>query len=323
MSDQSERLVPVTVLTGYLGAGKTSLLNSLLSQLPRQRVAVIENEFGAIGVDHEFVIGVDEEVLTTNSSCLCCTVRSDLVRILGNLAKRKDRFDHVLVETTGVADPSPIAQTFFVEEDVHRHFVLDAIVTVVDSENLWRHVDDSTEARDQIAYADVIVLNKTDLVSPEDLDRVEHRVRVINHLATVHRTTRSMIEPSQVLNRGGFDMDRALEITPNFLEADHRDDVEPVASVSFALAGDVDADRVTAWFNDLLSERGEDIFRAKGLLSLAGDDRQWGFQGVHHRFEATPVGAWPDGEMRGNTLVFIGRDLDQRALSTSFRSCLV
>jgi G3E family GTPase len=212
---------PVTVLTGFLGSGKTTLLNRILSEQHGKRIAVIENEFGEIGIDHELVINADEEVFEMNNGCICCTVRGDLIRILGALARRKDRFDQVLLETTGLADPGPLAQTFFMDEEVQKHFHLDGIVTLVDAKHVALHLDESSECQQQIAFADVLVLNKQDLVSPADLDALEKRVRGMNAMARVHRATNANVSLDTVLEIGGFDLSRALETKPTFLEPEY------------------------------------------------------------------------------------------------------
>ena len=215
--------IPVTVLTGYLGAGKTTLLNRILSEPHGKRYAVIVNEFGEIGIDNDLVVGADEEVFEMNNGCICCTVRGDLIRILEGLMRRKGKFDAIIVETTGLADPAPVAQTFFVDQDVQDAARLDAVVTVADAKWLSARLKDAPEAKNQIAFADVIVVNKTDLVSPEELREVEARIRGINPYAKLHRSVKSNVPLDAVLGKNAFDLDRILEIEPAFLDADDHD----------------------------------------------------------------------------------------------------
>ena len=215
---QSRDRVPVTVLTGFLGSGKTTLLNRILSENHGKRIAVIENEFGEVGVDHQLVIGAEEELFETNNGCICCTVRGDLLRILGQLLKRRDRFDYVMIETTGMADPGPVAQTFFLDDDFKNQFVLDAIVTVIDAKHVEQHLEEMKEPKEQAAFADLILLNKTDLVAPADLERIERRLRAINGTAKIFRTRNCDVPIEKVLNVGAFDLDRALSVDGAFLE---------------------------------------------------------------------------------------------------------
>lgn len=213
--------VPITVLTGFLGSGKTTLLNRILTENHGRRIAVIENEFGEIGVDQDLVISSEEEIFEMNNGCICCTVRGDLIRILGNLMKRKDRFDAILIETTGMADPGPVVQTFFVDEEMQAKLRLDAIVTLVDARHVTQHLDDSDEVREQIAFADVILLNKTDLATADELDRLEERIHRMNSSARIHRTENARIDVDHVLNIRGFSLDHALSIDPQLLEPEH------------------------------------------------------------------------------------------------------
>lgn len=212
---------PVTVLTGFLGAGKTTLMNRILTGQHGQRIAVIENEFGEVGIDHELVIKAEEEIFEMNNGCICCTVRGDLIRILGNLMKRRDRFDHILIETTGLADPGPVVQTFFVDDDIKEKLSVNAVVTLVDAKHILEHLDDSDEAKEQIAFADLILINKCDLVTPADLDRLEARIKGMNSMARLHRTTNADIEIAKILEVGGFNLDHALAQDPRFLEPEY------------------------------------------------------------------------------------------------------
>jgi G3E family GTPase len=438
--------IPVTILTGFLGAGKTTLLNRILTEHHGQRIAVIENEFGEIGIDQALVIEADEEVFEMNNGCICCTVRGDLIRILGNLAKRRDRFDRVLVETTGLADPGPVAQTFFVDDEVRARYALDGIVTLVDAKHVHLHLDDSAECREQIAFADVLVLNKADLVSADELAALERRVTAMNRLAKVVRATQADVPLTTVLDVGGFDLDRAVAQKPTFLvpeypfewagtyelaaggyelvlgpgpdptidvlalalpvgevaeargpadralarwvepdralagellvdaplpttiavgaggarrrldlaaptrlglysqhgadefdlrleragarvapvavgalAAGHVHDAE-VTSVGIHLDRPLDSDRLNQWLGQLLRERGTDIFRMKGILDIAGQDRRFVFQGVHMLFDGRPDQPWGDA-VRGSDLVFIGRRLDRAALIAGVEAC--
>jgi G3E family GTPase len=335
--------IPVTVLTGYLGAGKTTLLNRILTENHGKKYAVIVNEFGEIGIDNDLIVESDEEVFEMNNGCICCTVRGDLIRVVEGLMKRPGGFDGILVETTGLADPAPVAQTFFMDDDVKAKAKLDAVVTVADAKHLLGSLADSAEAQEQIGFADVILLNKTDLVSPAELKIVESRIRSINPHAIVHKTERCAIPLDRVLDRGAFDLDRILTLDPEFLDGhdhdhDHHDhdhdggdhdhhhhhhDIEGqgVNSVSLRI-GTLDPQKFFPWIQQVTQEQGPDILRMKGIVSLKDDDERYVVQGVHMIIEGNHQRKWRDDERRESRLVFIGRKLDGAALMAGFEACL-
>jgi G3E family GTPase len=334
--------IPVTVLTGYLGAGKTTLLNRILTEDHGKKFAVIVNEFGEIGIDNDLVVGADEEVFEMNNGCICCTVRGDLIRIIEGLMKRRGKFDAIIVETTGLADPAPVAQTFFVDQDVSEKARLDAVVTVADAKWLSARLKDAPEAKNQIAFADVIILNKTDLVSAEELAEVEGRIRAINPYAVLHRTQRAAVPLDAVLGRNAFDLERILEIEPAFLETDddhhHHDHDhdhghghhhhgglghfhdEHMQSVSVRL-GEVDPEKFMPWINDLTQREGPNILRCKGIMAFADEPKRFVFQGVHMILDGDLQQDWKPGEKRESRLVFIGRDLDVEAIRKGALAC--
>ncbi len=446
----TQQKVPVSILTGFLGSGKTTLLNRILTEEHGKRIAVIENEYGEVGIDQALVIDADEEIFEMSNGCICCTVRGDLIRVLGNLMKRRDKFDYVLVETTGLADPGPVAQTFFMDDEIRAEFSLDGIVTLVDAAHIEQQLGRSDESTEQIAFADVLVLNKTDLVDDEALDRLETRLREMNRMAKVVRSKQADVPVDTVMNLEAFDLDQVLEVRPTFLEpeypfewtgvytldagryelslaegpdpamslvvvsdqgtddaelregaewcvrryAEPAEDVSPgddipagkhvnlkldipgdksfflevdtpqrvglfaqhtaeefdlqlknaigetigheaertwvaqhehddeVGSIAIERDGDVDPERLNAWLGKLLMERGVDIFRMKGFISLAGESRRFVFQGVHMLFDGQPDRPWGD-EPRRNQLVFIGRNLDEQDMRLGFDACLV
>jgi len=346
MSQTTSEKIPVTVLTGYLGAGKTTLLNRILSENHGKKYAVIVNEFGEIGIDNDLIVGADEEVFEMNNGCICCTVRGDLVRIMGGLMKRKGKFDAIIVETTGLADPAPVAQTFFVDEDVQKNARLDAVVTVADAKWLADRLKDAPEAKNQIAFADVIVLNKTDLVSKPELAEVEARIRGINPYAKLHRTERCKVALADVLERGAFDLDRILDLEPDFLEAgdehdhhhhghDHHDHDhghghglkhyhdEDMQSLSLRSDKPLDPMKFMPWLQNLVATEGQKILRSKGILSFTDDDDRYVFQGVHMMLEGDHQRKWKDDEPRESRLIFIGRELPEQAIRDGFESCIV
>jgi G3E family GTPase len=334
--------IPVTVLTGYLGAGKTTLLNRILSEPHGKKFAVIVNEFGEIGIDNELVVNADEEVFEMNNGCICCTVRGDLVRIIDGLMRRKGKFDAIIVETTGLADPAPVAQTFFMDEQVGAKTKLDAVVTVADAKWLKDRLKDAPEAKNQIAFADVILLNKTDLVTPAELAEIEARIRAINPYARLHRTERAKIDIAEVLGRNAFDLDRILDIEPAFLEADehahdhdhghdhhhhhhgglkHYHD-EDMQSVALKTDKPLNADKFFPWVQDLVATDGPAILRCKGILSFKDDPERFVFQGVHMILDGDHQRAWKEGEPRSSRIVFIGRNLPEEKIRKGFEACV-
>ena len=313
--------IPVTVLTGYLGAGKTTLLNRSLSEPHGKKYAVIVNEFGEIGIDNDLVVGADEEVFEMNNGCICCTVRGDLIRILDGLMKRKGKFDAIIVETTGLADPAPVAQTFFMDQEVSDTARLDAVVTVADAKWLSDRLKDAPEAKNQIAFADVIILNKTDLVSPAELDSVEARIRAINPYARIHRTRNCAVPLEEVLGRNAFDLDRIIELEPEFLEeGHHHHHDEDMQSVSFR-THELDPEKFMPWISELTQREGPKILRCKGIVAFPNEPRRFVFQGVHMILDGDLQQEWKPGEKRESRVVFIGRDLDETAIREGFLSC--
>ena len=316
--------IPVTVLTGYLGAGKTTLLNRILSENHGRKFAVVINEFGELGVDNDLVVDADEEVFEMNNGCICCTVRGDLIRIISGLMRRKGRFDGIIVETTGLADPAPVAQTFFVDEDVKRATKLDAIVTVVDAKHLPARLKDSSEAQEQIAFADIIVLNKMDLVTEAEAAEVERMIKAINPYAEIRRSTKSDVPLDAVIGRDAFNLARILEREPDFLSGeDHHEHDSEVASVSFEVSKPIDAEKFNAWISQLLQVKGQDLLRTKGILHYAGDKRRFAFQAVHMIADGDYIGDAKEGDPRKSKIVFIGRDLNRPQLRRGFEACQV
>ena len=328
MSEVDTR-VPVTVVTGFLGSGKTTLVNYILSENHGKRIAVIENEFGEIGIDDALVIDAEEEIFEMNNGCICCTVRGDLIRILGTLMKRRDKFDYILVETTGLADPAPVAQTFFVDEEIRAQLRLDAIVTVVDAKHLALHLFEEkeegieNEALEQLAFADRVLINKIDLVNEEELLLVEKQIRSINAGASLVRTQMSKVDLDWVLNARAFELSRVLEVDPQFLEESEHMHDQSITSVGIEVDGSVDLEKINDWLGWLLREKGTEIFRMKGILNINGSENRFVFQGVHMLFDGQPDRAWRADETRVNKMIFIGRNLDRDDLNSRFRACLV
>jgi len=342
MSDTNAEKIPVTVLTGYLGAGKTTLLNRILSEPHGKKYAVIVNEFGEIGIDNDLIVGADEEVFEMNNGCICCTVRGDLIRIIDGLMRRKGKFDAIIVETTGLADPAPVAQTFFVDENVGKNTRLDAVVTVADAKWLRDRLRDAPEAKNQIAFADVILINKTDLVSDAELRETEARIRGINPYAKLHRTQRAQIPLNEVLGRNAFDLERILDIEPEFLHADDHDHDhhhdhdhdhdhahglkhyhdEEMQSIALSTDKPLDPDKFFPFIQNLVQVEGPNILRSKGILSLRDDPQRFVFQGVHMMLDGDHQREWKEGETRTSRVVFIGRNLPEEKIRKGFESCV-
>jgi G3E family GTPase len=331
--------IPVTVLTGYLGAGKTTLLNRILSEPHGKKYAVIVNEYGEENIDGALIVGADEEVFEMSNGCICCTVRGDLIRVMAGLVKRAGSFDGILIETTGLADPAPVAQTFFADEEIAAKTKLDSIVTVVDAKHLPLRLKDSKEAEEQIAFADVIVLNKIDLVSADDLTRIESAIHSINHTAKIIRTTRCAVPLDQILGLGSFDLDEILRREPDFLkeeEHDHEcgDDCDhhhhhhdhehdsTISSVSLTASKSLDPAKFEQWIGDLRANKGQDLLRYKGILDLLGSPNRLVIQGVHMMMDGSNLAPWKQDEKRTSRMVFIGRNLNEQDLREGFAQCV-
>jgi len=332
----ANKQIPVTVLTGYLGAGKTTLLNRILTENHGKRYAVIVNEFGEIGIDNELIINSDEEIFEMNNGCICCSVRGDLIRILANLMKRKDRFDSIIIETTGLANPAPVAQTFFVDEDVRSNTKLDSIVTVVDAKHLIDEIDQSEEAQVQVAFANVVILNKIDLVDKESLTNVEALIRNINPTAPIQYSERCNVPVDTLIDRNAFDLSKIVEIEPHFLdvyehyehdhhhhdhEHNHNHD-DHVSSFSLSCKEALDPERFFSWIQSVAQQFGSDLLRMKGIVAFHDDDDRYVMQGIHMYLEGDHQRPWKSSEERISRIVFIGRDLPRGVIEEGFKACI-
>jgi G3E family GTPase len=320
-------LIPVTILTGFLGAGKTTLLNRILTEQHGERIAVIENEFGETGVDNDILVKDDQEqIVEMNNGCLCCTVRGDLVRILGDLVRKRRegtlRFDRVVIETTGLANPGPVAQTFFMDEAIHKDYLLDAVITVVDAKHGPRQLDEHDEARAQVGFADRILLSKTDLVAEAELADLTDRLRDMNPRAHQKKVHFGETDIREILDIRGFNLNAALEIDPGFLEEGHHHHDDDVKSFVWKDARPLHMEKIETFLSLMVQNYGEDLLRYKGVLNIQGEPRRMIFQGVHMLMGGTPGKPWAPGEPRESVMVFIGRRIPRRLFEEGLAYCV-
>ena len=323
---QQEKMVPVTILTGFLGAGKTTLLNRILKEDHGHRIAVIENEFGEVGVDGEIIESSDEQILEMNNGCICCTVRGDLIRILGSLRDKRDRgalaFDRVIIETTGMADPGPVAQSFFTDEEIGNYYLLDSILTVVDAKHAEHQLDEFREAQEQVGFADRILLSKTDLIAEEEAQKLIDRLRHMNPRAAVKKVHFGAAPIEEILDIRGFNLNAILELDPEFLIDAHHEHHDEVESFVFRSAKPFDGDKLEQFLSGMIQVYGPDLLRYKGVLWMKGNPRRVVFQGVHMMMGGDLGKPWAKGENKESVMIFIGKKLPRELFLAGLEQCL-
>jgi G3E family GTPase len=324
---ENKDLIPVTILTGFLGAGKTTLLNRILNEQHGERIAVIENEFGETGVDNEILVkDKQEQIVEMNNGCVCCTVRGDLVRILGDLGKKRKqgklKFDRVIIETTGLANPGPVAQTFFMDESIHGQYLLDAVVTVVDAKHADKQLDEHDEARRQVGFADRILLSKTDLVEDSKVDELTKRLRAMNPRAQQRRVHMGETDIKELIDIRGFNLNDALQVDPEFLTSDYHEHNDEVTSFVWKDPRPMHMEKIETFLSLMIQNYGEDLLRYKGILNVQGEPRRMIFQGVHMLMGGTPGKPWEPGETRESVMVFIGRKIPRRLFEEGLAYCI-
>ena len=336
-NNQSISKVPVTILTGYLGSGKTTFVNYLLKADHGNKFAIIENEFGEVGIDDGLVKQTNEEIIEMMNGCICCTVRQDLIKTIKNLMQtKKDKFDHIIIETTGLADPAPVAQTFFVDEDISNLCRLDSIITFIDAKFTAQHLDEEkpegveNEAHEQVAFADVLILNKTDLVTKDEIEETKRKIKSINVHAPIIETQYSKVPIEKVINIKAFDLDKTLEMDDGFLDidAEHQHD-SSISSFGIHIEGSFDINKLNTWLGNLLMVKGQDLYRSKGILSIMGSEDKYVFQAVHmimNLDSSSNLGMqhkpWQEEEKRINKFCFIGKNLDKDQIIKELRDCI-
>jgi G3E family GTPase len=323
---QEKAMVPVTILTGFLGSGKTTLLNRILKEDHGHKIAVIENEFGEVGVDSEIIESSDEQIVEMNNGCICCTVRGDLIRILGTLKDQRDsgklKFDRVVIETTGMADPGPVAQTFFTDEDIGNYYLLDSILTVVDAKHAPKQLDEFHEAQEQVGFADRILLSKTDLVSEDEVKSLTARMKKMNPRAPVKKVHFGDAPIAEVLDIRGFNLNAILELDPEFLADSHHEHHDEVDSFVFRSEKPFDGDKLEQFLSGMIQVYGPDLLRYKGVLWMKGKPNRVVFQGVHMMMGGDMGKPWAKGEKKSSTLVFIGKKLPKDLFVAGLEQCL-